>query len=37
VLLRTCWGIDWELGEHIENLMGTLLELKGKILGTHWR
>jgi hypothetical protein len=23
-------------GEHIENLMGTHLELKGNILGTQW-
>ncbi len=24
------------VGEHIENLMGTHLELKGNIVGTHW-
>jgi hypothetical protein len=36
LLWRTCWGTHWELGKHIENLMGTLWELKRNIMGTHW-
>jgi len=35
LLWRTCWGTHWELGERIENLMGTLWELKRNIMGTH--
>jgi hypothetical protein len=30
------WGTDWELKEHIVNLMGTCLELEGNIQGTRW-
>jgi hypothetical protein len=26
----------WKLKEQIENLKGTHLELKGKVVGTHW-
>jgi hypothetical protein len=29
-------GTHWDLGEHIENLMGTHGELKGNMLGTNW-
>jgi hypothetical protein len=36
VLWRTCWGIHWEFGEHIENLTRTHWELEGNIVGTHW-
>jgi hypothetical protein len=36
VIRRTCWGTHWELGEYIENLMGTHWELRGNMVGTHW-
>jgi hypothetical protein len=32
VLWRTCWGTNWE---HIENLLGTLVEHSGNTLGTR--
>jgi hypothetical protein len=39
VLWRTCWGLDWELGEHIGKRMRTYWELKGNIVGTreNWK
>jgi hypothetical protein len=39
VLWRTCWWIHWEVGEQIEDLMGTYWELKGNIVGTreNWK
>ncbi len=39
VLWRTCWEIHWELGENIENSMGTFWELKGNIMGIreNWK
>jgi hypothetical protein len=36
VLWRICQGTHWELGECIENPMGTHWELEGNIVGTHW-
>ncbi len=39
MLWKTCWGIHWKFGEHIEDMMVIYWEFKGNIMGAkeNWK